>query len=348
KIVFQEDRDLNQKLMEHLMRAPYPSDGREEFKKSILFHAAKLGDRELFERGLKIFSMSGQEVAMLKNKRGKSLDQVALDRGRLQLLLWREREGGAILSEEAKQVLLLRAVAEGDVEGAKKYIKEMESLSSFGGSVVSAALKLGKKKGKSGNQEKTVELLQLLQAKGVPMDVNMLDAVATNSAPITAFLLNHGAIKNLNARATTGSKESALLMAIEQDNLDLVKILLQAGADPNLADGKGVTPLCSIIASNKKLRHYQQLLAALMSIPGLELSKACMKNSMTPFMLAIQKQNMEAMSCLYQQKQSLDLEHKSIFGDDAHSMLQFLSQQNVLSIEHMQFINHILLEMKKE
>jgi ankyrin repeat protein len=56
---------------------------------------------------------------------------------------------------------------------------------------------------------------------------------------IARHLLEHNA--SVNARIRHG--DTPLLLAVAEDNVALVKLLLEHGADPSLADSDGVTPL---------------------------------------------------------------------------------------------------------
>jgi hypothetical protein len=66
-------------------------------------------------------------------------------------------------------------------------------------------------------------------------------------APIefTQILLNNSAQVN----AINASKETALHLAVEQLRVDLVKLLLEAGVDPNIEDCHGKSPLILVLKS---------------------------------------------------------------------------------------------------
>ncbi len=96
------------------------------------------------------------------------------------------------------------------------------------------------------------------EGNGYPI---MVDAV--KHSPVVKLLIDHGA--NLRRRITwrgmrsgqwiIGDEASALHYAVQEGNLESVKLLIAAGLDPNAADDKGQTPLhIAIIFSVRKPR----------------------------------------------------------------------------------------------
>ncbi|MEP7275384.1 MAG: ankyrin repeat domain-containing protein [Betaproteobacteria bacterium] len=73
----------------------------------------------------------------------------------------------------------------------------------------------------------------------VPLNARFLVAARNLDAPAIERLLREGA--NVNARNRLG--ESALVIVLKKDRLDLASQLLSAGADVNLAAVNGITPL---------------------------------------------------------------------------------------------------------
>lgn len=67
-----------------------------------------------------------------------------------------------------------------------------------------------------------------------------MDAIESGASEIASRILAAG--PNINARRRT-SHETALYFATAKDNLQIVKLLVKADADPNLTDEKGQSPL---------------------------------------------------------------------------------------------------------
>lgn len=108
------------------------------------------------------------------------------------------------------------------------------------------------------DKQKLAVILKLLQ-RGA--DVNLQDdrggtalgyATVTNSLPVARLLLKHGAQINLPGRYLIQTVSDLLprsidgpplLIAISQQQYEMARLLLQSGADANMASSKGFTPL---------------------------------------------------------------------------------------------------------
>jgi ankyrin repeat protein len=92
----------------------------------------------------------------------------------------------------------------------------------------------------------TVHLLDTLVAAGAdpcpqdPSGWTVLHSAARHDPEVVAFLIAHGC--DVNARWEFNG-ETPLLKAIQQDQLESVQMLLQAGADPNAQSYEGAIPL---------------------------------------------------------------------------------------------------------
>ena len=69
-------------------------------------------------------------------------------------------------------------------------------------------------------------------------------------ADVAQFLLEHNANPNCRYGPTDG--RTALHLAVESGNREIVLLLLQHGANPNLRDGQGRTPLGVVVANENK------------------------------------------------------------------------------------------------
>ncbi len=74
----------------------------------------------------------------------------------------------------------------------------------------------------------------------------LLHAARAGNPAITALLLSSGA----NPNFLSGKKESPLMLAIDEEDVETAKLLLHAGADLNVMDEDGYNPLCYAIHKN--------------------------------------------------------------------------------------------------
>src|SRR5262245_60582958 len=84
-----------------------------------------------------------------------------------------------------------------------------------------------------------VVLLSFLSASAHAEDTDLLAAVKDRNPQLVRALLKQGA--SANARHADGS--TALAWAVHRGDLESIDLLLAAGADANLANELGVTPL---------------------------------------------------------------------------------------------------------
>ncbi len=86
-------------------------------------------------------------------------------------------------------------------------------------------------------------LAWMLSAASIPVaadDLRLLAAVKNGSSPaVVRALIKQGA----KVDATEPDGATALAWAAHRDNLETADLLVRAGADPNLANTYGVTPL---------------------------------------------------------------------------------------------------------
>jgi len=75
-------------------------------------------------------------------------------------------------------------------------------------------------------------------------------AIFFGQTPVARFLLDQGA--EVNAQATNGQRVGAIHAAVSRKDRDMVSLLLGKGADPNLRQERGFTPLHGAAASGEK------------------------------------------------------------------------------------------------
>jgi ankyrin repeat protein len=142
----------------------------------------------------------------------------------------------------------------------------------------------------------------------------LLDACIEGSAEVARFLIDHGAGVDIGKAMAAGSGpvsagSTPLLAAIHTGHLDLVPLLLNHGADPNLADRAGRTPLMeagsSVEITSLLLEHHASVgpltpggFTPLMTAGTLEVIRlllahgadvnAARENGFTPLMMEVQ------------------------------------------------------------
>ncbi len=97
----------------------------------------------------------------------------------------------------------------------------------------------------------SVEAMKLLLASGARdyPDYELGEAAASGVAPAVAFLLSRGA--NPNEWRSAFNHNTALLNAVEADAPDCLRLLVNAGADVNVPNEEGRTPLAILVARTK-------------------------------------------------------------------------------------------------
>jgi ankyrin repeat protein len=85
----------------------------------------------------------------------------------------------------------------------------------------------------------SIEMVRLLIQHGVSLRLNPSALHSSTSIEMTRFLLSHGAL--VDGRDENG--ETYLQTAVDDDNLDIVRLLLDRGANVNIPDDDGATPL---------------------------------------------------------------------------------------------------------
>lgn len=109
-----------------------------------------------------------------------------------------------------------------------------------------------------------IEILQTIIDTGIRMDFHtkygetylyqfcqQLRMPPPNTEAITQLLLDNG----VDINATTIENKTALFLTLEAKNIPLTKMLLEAGADVNIADTKGITPfyIAAVYMQNPEL-----------------------------------------------------------------------------------------------
>ena len=123
----------------------------------------------------------------------------------------------------------------------------------------------------------------------------LMRSVELKKERITNFLLSKHADVNARTKDSLGG-DTALILAFSNGNLDVVRDLLEAGADPNLSDADGKSPL--IIAEMQ--RHLDLPTLKVMQTHGADLL-AVSKYGFTLFGWAANHNNIEVVKYLLEQ-----------------------------------------------
>ncbi|MCL1876307.1 MAG: ankyrin repeat domain-containing protein [Synergistaceae bacterium] len=145
--------------------------------------------------------------------------------------------------------------------------------------------------------ENSAEVLTLLIQAGA--DINAANGVVlrgaasnpNSDADVITLLLKNGADAYINTKSQSGN--TPLIFAIESHNTEVVKALVQAGADVNMKDNEGMTPL--MIAAKSIFKEHEILSVLIRS--GADIN-AKNQNGLTALILAGNAGNQEAISIL--------------------------------------------------
>ena len=145
---------------------------------------------------------------------------------------------------------------------------------------------------KKGNKEAINALLNAGADPNITDDMGATcihHAVAEGcSKDVLETIVDHGA--NVNAR--NKKKVTALMLACKKRNKDVVKVLLDAGADPNIADGMGATCIHHAVAESCT----KDVLETIVN-HGADVNATC-KEKVTALMLACEKESKDAINVL--------------------------------------------------
>src|SRR5215468_7705565 len=130
-------------------------------------------------------------------------------------------------------------------------------------------------------------LLGALTLNAAAPELSLVDAVKTGDAKAARTLL----ARKVDVNKPEADGTTALHWAVENDDLDLVTALLQAGAKSQVANRNGITSL-HLAATNGNARIIERLIAA-----GAE-SNATTPGGETPLMLAARTGNADALTVL--------------------------------------------------
>ncbi len=192
-----------------------------------------------------------------------------------------------------------------------------------------SANKKNKNKVKSAslNNNKKVKEIVSYSGQTIAVDNNLCKFVDTNDVvnlKKTLSMMRYG-YKYVNWRCKNNT--SLLLLAIEKDNYLSAKLLIEKGADPNLQDEAGVTPLHWI--SRNESENSSKILSLLINNDNLNLNLKDIEGY-TPLMRAVEFEKDDIVEALVKAGANVDIKNK--YGKNAiniiNSKIAYLNKNN--------------------
>ncbi|MDB6095748.1 MAG: ankyrin [Francisellaceae bacterium] len=128
--------------------------------------------------------------------------------------------------------------------------------------------------------EESIELVNQFDTRGI---TPLLCAIEINNLAITKLLLNKGALPNQFNKNQT---ESPLSLAARKGFMDIVRLLIEQGANLNLGDSKGFTPLMKVLVD--KNNNYLEMISYLIN-KGANLNQSNAEGERPLLLAAYQK-----------------------------------------------------------
>lgn len=208
--------------------------------------------------------------------------------------------------------------------------------------------KKNKNKTKSFSLNKNKKTKDIVSYNGqtVEVDNNLCKFVDTNDVvnlKKTLSMMRYG-YKYVNWRCKNDT--SLLLLAIEKDNYLSAKLLIEKGADPNLQDEAGVSPL-HWVARNES-ENNSKIFALLMNSNGLNLNLKDIEGY-TPLMRAVEFEKDDIVEALVKAGANVDIKNK--YGKNAiniiDSKIAYLNKENESEQNASIFENDICIKILK-
>lgn len=167
-----------------------------------------------------------------------------------------------------------------------------------------------------------------INARNAKGETALITYVKSDNKPAVLYLLARGASLDI---ATTDGNDTALIWACSKANSKMVKILLQAGTNPNIQNSGGITSLAGSISwyRNETDKAHRQIMngimQALIEHPSTNIDLAIppladKAGAKTPLMLACDSGNIVAVIALLDSGADVFLIDQN--GDDAETIAQ--------------------------
>mmetsp|Transcript_20940 Transcript_20940/g.64440 ORF Transcript_20940/g.64440 Transcript_20940/m.64440 type:complete len:550 (-) Transcript_20940:18-1667(-) len=187
-------------------------------------------------------------------------------------------------------------------------------------------------------EQNSSEIADILLAAGAdPNHLRKWNALYTSTAQGNAYLVKSLLLRGASVDAIDSNNYTALTFAIVRENIEIAKILLAAGADPNWRDMVGEVPLHQASDSGFSVEIVELLLASGADCDAATGSGSFFNPGVTPLMIAAMRGHRAISKLLLDAGARTNVTSsngKTVFDDDNVGIYTLLSERPVVYVVH--------------